>query len=77
MPALAIRSNARETIREICGGSSDADISDCIGVHSTQVGRVLSGKYAPGNRFIAGVVDACGPEIAFKKVFKITKGATK
>jgi transcriptional regulator with XRE-family HTH domain len=45
-----------------------------IGVHHSQVSRVLSGKSEPGNRFIAGILDVFGVG-AFQDLFAIVPDA--
>lgn len=71
VPSLAIRPDGPQMIRQHCGVTRDRDLAEHIGLHPGQVSRVLSGKHAPGNRFIAGVVDRCGIKFAFDHVFQI------
>lgn len=71
LPTLAIRPDGREKLRKRCGAAFDRDIAAHIGVHPGQVSRVLSGKFSPGNRFIAGVIDRCGIKFAFTHVFEL------
>jgi transcriptional regulator with XRE-family HTH domain len=40
-------------------GWSEADLAEKIGVSRVQVYRVLRGQRAPGNEFIAGLLNAC------------------
>ncbi|WP_084781670.1 helix-turn-helix transcriptional regulator [Paenibacillus sp. D9] len=40
-------------------GWSDDDLAEKIGISRTQVFRVLKGIQDPGNKFIAGLLDAC------------------
>lgn len=70
---IIIRPSGRDEIRGHCGVTRDLDLAEHLGLHRAQVGKVLSGKHLPGNRFIAGVIDRCGLEFAFTKVFEIQK----
>ncbi len=71
MPNIIIRPGGREKIHQHCGVSRDMDLASHVGLHRGQVSKVLSGKHAPGNRFIAGVIDRCGLKWAFDNVFEI------
>lgn len=71
LPTLVIRPDGPQNIRKHCGVGRDLDLAEHIGLHRAQISRVLSGKHAPGNRFIAGVIDRCGLKFAFEKVFEI------
>jgi hypothetical protein len=69
MPAVAIRDEATGKITAKLGSTHNQDIARHIGVHPSQVSRVLSGKNPPGNQFIAGVVLRFGLRFAFQHVF--------
>jgi hypothetical protein len=71
LPNIIIRPGASQKIRDHCGVKHDMDLAEHIGLHRAQIGRVLSGKHAPGNRFIAGVIERCGLKFAFEQVFDI------
>jgi hypothetical protein len=71
LPKLVIRLNGPDNLRTYCGVDNDEAIGNQIGIHRTQVFRVLSGHHSPGNRFIAGVIDRCGLDFAFDKVFRV------
>jgi hypothetical protein len=71
VPNIIIRPNGPEKIRTKCGVTRDMDLADHIGLHRGQISRVLSGKHAPGNKFIAGIIDRCGLKFAFDHVFEI------
>lgn len=71
LPKLVIRHNGPDNLRAYCGVTLDGDLGDQIGVHRTQIFRVLSGQHDPGNRFIAGVIDRCGLQFAFSEVFEV------
>lgn len=71
LPTLIIRPEGPRNIRKECNVAQDRELAKYLGVHPAQVSRVLSGKTSPGNRFIAGVIDRCGLEFAFTKVFTV------
>lgn len=73
LPKLVIRPKGPENLRKQCGVTLDRDLGDQIGIHRAQVSRVLSGKHDAGNRFIAGVIDRCGLEFTFTKVFAVAQ----
>lgn len=70
---IIIRDSGRDKIREHCGVTKDQELADHLGLHRAQIGKVLSGKHLPGNRFIAGVIDRCGLEFAFKNIFAVVE----
>lgn len=72
---IVIRPDGSEKIRKHCGAPRQEDLAAHLGIHRAQVGRVLSGKHLPGNRFIAGVIDRCGLKFAFDHVFQIVEDA--
>lgn len=71
MPTIIIRPNGPDEIRKHCGVTRDMDLAEHIGLHRGQISRVLSGKHAPGNKFIAGVIERCGLKFAFSHVFEV------
>lgn len=73
LPKLVIRKNGADNLRKFFSVEHDAAIGKQIGVHRTQVFRVLTAEHDPGNKFIAGVIDRCGLEFAFTKFFEIKK----
>lgn len=50
--------------------TTDAGFAKLIEVHPAQVSRVLTGKSAPGTRFIAGVLELFGAE-CFADLFSV------
>lgn len=50
-------------------GELDTDLAEAIDVDRTTVYRVTTGQTAPGMRFVAGVVNAFGPEW-FSQIFE-------
>jgi hypothetical protein len=73
LPKLVIRPNGPQNLRKHCGIKYDHELTQHIGLERSQISRVLSGKHDAGNKFIAGVIDRCGLEFAFTKVFEIQK----
>ncbi|MEK5477555.1 helix-turn-helix transcriptional regulator [Paenibacillus sp. FSL R5-0407] len=43
----------------VAKGWSEPDLAEKVGVSRVQVYRVLRGQRAPGNEFIAGLLNAC------------------
>jgi len=74
VPNIIIRPDGPDKIRKHCGVTKDMELASHVGLHRAQVSKVLSGKHAPGNRFIAGVIDRCGLKFAFDQVFEIVQG---
>lgn len=62
MAEIALRANQLAKFRRRDGLLTDQAFAKAIGVHHAQVSRVLGSKAKPGNRFIAGVLTAFGPE---------------
>lgn len=71
MPNIIVRPDGGRKIRQHCGVTLNKDLAEHLGIHRAQIGRVLSGKHAPGNRFIAGVIDRCGLEFAFDQILEL------
>lgn len=71
LPKLVIRKNGADNLRKFFGVEHDAAIGSEIGVHRTQVFRVLAAEHDPGNKFIAGVIARCGRDFTFDKVFEV------
>lgn len=71
MPKLVIQPQGPDDLRAYCGVTLDRELSEQIGIHRGHISRILGGKHAPGNRFIASVIDRCGLKFAFDHVFVI------
>jgi hypothetical protein len=71
LPHIIIRPHGPQEIRKRFGVEYTKDLDQHLDLHRAQIGRVLSGKHAPGNKFIAGVIDQCGLKWAFDHVFEI------
>ena len=73
---LALRQDQLAKFRRLAtlGGndaiSTDSGFAKLIGVHPSQASRVLSGKAAPGTRFIAGTLELFGVE-CFADLFTV------
>lgn len=73
VPKIIVRSGAATKLRQKCGVTSNGELSSHIGVTDAQISRVLSvGAYAPGNKFIAGVIAATGLGFAFREIFAVS-----
>ena len=70
MAKLALRQDQLAKFRRLSGIKTDLEFAKRIGVHRSQVSRVLSGDAAPGPRFIAGVVALFGVE-CFQDLFTV------
>lgn len=68
---LRLRSDAGAKVLRAFGAATYIELAEHIGLHRAQISRVLSGQHAPGNRFIAGVIDCCGLKFAFDHVFEL------
>lgn len=62
LATLALRPEGLAKIRKLAKIEHDKELADRIGVDAATVSRVLTGKSAPGPRFIAGLIDAFGTE---------------
>jgi transcriptional regulator with XRE-family HTH domain len=69
---IVLRRDQLAKFRRIAGNGLDVDatFAERIGVNAGQVSRVLSGKSAPGTRFIAGCLDLFGVE-CFADLFEV------
>lgn len=57
---ISVRLDVLATFRDIAGLQEDAAFAKRIGVHRSQVGRIVKGESRIGARFIAGCLDAFG-----------------
>jgi transcriptional regulator with XRE-family HTH domain len=62
LATLALRQDGLAKIRKLAKIETDKDLAERIDVDAATVSRVLSGKQAPGPKFIAGLVEAFGKE---------------
>lgn len=77
VPSIILRPNGPAKIRKHCGVTRDLDLAEHVDLSRAQVSRVMSGKHAPGNKFIAGVIERCGLKFAFDHVFEIVTDPDK
>ena len=70
MARLVVRHDQLSKFRRLSGIKTDAEFAERIGVHPSQVSRVLKGDAAPGTRFIAGVLELFGIE-CFQDLFAV------
>lgn len=62
LASLALRTDGLNKIRKLANITTDRELAERIGMDAATVSRVLTGKAAPGPRFIAGLIDAFGTE---------------
>lgn len=70
LATLALRPEGLQKVRKLAKITTDADLAKQIGINQSNLSRVLTGKAAPGPRFIAGIVDAFGAEW-FSDIFMV------
>ncbi|UXE04516.1 Cro protein [Mycobacterium phage Aubs] len=70
MATLQINRPGLAKVRRLAGLQYDHELAERINVDATTVSRVLTGKSAPGPRFIAGCVEAFGAD-CFTDIFLI------
>lgn len=76
LATLALRPEGLQKIRKLAKITTDKELAARIGINQSNLSRVLSGKAAPGPRFIAGVIEAFGPEW-FSDVFIVIPDDTQ
>lgn len=69
MARLVLRLDQLQRYRQEHGINTDHDLAVAIGVHATQVSRVLRGEQ-PGQKFIAGLLLLFGKE-SFLDLFDV------
>lgn len=67
---VALRPDAAQTLLAGFNAATSTELADHIGLHPSQISRVLAGKNLPSNGFISSVIDRCGLD-AFDRVFQI------
>ncbi len=70
MATLALKPEGLAKIRKLARIQTDKELAELIGMDAATVSRVLTGKAAPGPKFIAGLVSAFGPEW-FSDIFAV------
>lgn len=78
MATLRLRKDQLDRLRRVTrtvGGEllTDKELAARIGIHPSNLHRVLAGKAAPGTKFIAGLLDVFGIEW-FADLFEILPG---
>ena len=68
--SIALRSRQFQKFTALKGLRTDTAIAAAIGCDRGNLSRVLSGKQAPGARFIAGCLLAF-PEVDFEDLFEV------
>jgi transcriptional regulator with XRE-family HTH domain len=62
LATLRLKPEGLAKIRKLAGVSTDAQLAEKIGVDKATVSRVITGKAAPGPKFIAGLLNTFGIE---------------
>ena len=70
LATLALNPQGLAKIRRLTGTSKDREFAERIHVDPGTVSRVLTGKSAPGPKFIAGCVEAFGGD-CFTDLFDV------
>lgn len=70
LATLALRPEGLKKIRRLAQIHTDKELALRIGIDPGQLSRVLTGKSAPGPRFIAGCIDAFGSD-CFEDLFLV------
>lgn len=70
LATIAVKLDGLAKVRRLAGLITDVSLSDRIGMDPGNVSRILTGKSAPGPKFIAGCMDAFGTEW-FADLFEI------
>ena len=70
LATLRINPSGLAKIRRLTGTSLDREFAEKIHVDPGTVSRVLTGKAAPGPKFIAGCIEAFGSD-CFTDVFDV------
>jgi transcriptional regulator with XRE-family HTH domain len=70
LATLELNHAGMKKIRRLAGLVHDHQLATTINVDATTVSRVLTGKSAPGPRFIAGCVEAFGAD-CFTDLFNV------
>lgn len=71
---IRLRTEQYEKFARLKGWKTNAAQAAAIGVSEPTIGRILSGKRAPGEQFIAGLLCAL-PELDFADLFEVVTGA--
>lgn len=62
LATLALKPEGLSKIRKLARIETDKQLAEMIGMDAATVSRVLTGKAAPGPKFIAGLIGAFGTE---------------
>ena len=68
--SIRLRTGQYRKFARLKGWATDDQASKAIGVNPATLSRVLKGRTAPGERFIAGVLLAL-PEVEFSDLFEV------
>ncbi len=73
LATLELNKQGLAKIRRLAGIEHDHQLATRIKVDATTVSRVLTGKSAPGPKFIAGCIEAFGSD-CFNDLFVVVPG---
>lgn len=62
LATLALRQDGLNKVRKLAKITTDKQLAELIDMDAATVSRVLTGKAAPGPKFIAGLIDTFGTE---------------
>lgn len=71
---IKLRTEQLAKYMPMCGIDSQRALSERIGVAESTVYRVLEGRTAPGEKFIAGILRAF-PQLDFDDLFEVVDAA--
>lgn len=70
--AIRLRTGQYRKYAALKGWTTNAQAAAAVGVTEPTIGRVLTGKRAPGEQFIAGLLAAL-PELDFSDLFEVVE----
>ena len=73
---IRLRTEQYEKFAALKGWKTNAAQAAAIGVSEPTIGRILTGKRAPGEAFIAGLLAAL-PELDFGDLFEVVGGGSE
>lgn len=62
LATLALKLDGLAKVRKLAGIDTDVELARRAGIDAGNLSRVLSGKAAPGPKFVAGLMDTFGTE---------------
>jgi transcriptional regulator with XRE-family HTH domain len=74
---IKVRKDKLAELRAVAELDSDAELARKMGVNQSSLTRVIHGNAQPGNKFIAGLLQAFGGEQWFERLFILIPGPKK